>query len=438
MRALRTRLNIGLGVILSIGFGIQWGFRNYIIPVIAEEQMLTRLNHDIDALQTSIRFDRKGDLVVDLAKQLPVYRQAYSGHYFLIESGIASLKSPSMGDAKVVIPRLSPGEEHKNHVMGPVEQPLLVLSRGITIQGFPVSLSVGEDLSALDHDVSKAGTLFLLLNGITIGLALIVQWLFVRRALKPFMMLSRELNSLGMVKDRRVSATELPDSDEVKRLIDLVHRRLQRSRNAIGNMSHAIKTPLSLLLRLAEDPALAGHGHIGNDIKQYAGTIHRLVDSELRRARLAGTSHVVQNFNPYEVMPGLLKVLRAMYIEKPLEFSVQAINQEVPFDYQDFMELAGNLLDNAAKWATLKVEVHIDLINGGLRVQVEDDGVGCSKEMMESLTRRGVRVDETKEGHGLGLSIVKDLVTQYNGTLELDRSERLGGLKVTAVLGSPV
>ncbi len=205
MRHLRTRLNAGLGVILTLGFGVQWGLRNYLTPLIAEQQMMTRLNHDIDALQDSIRFDANGVLVIDLAKQLPVYRQLHSGHYFIVESGSDREVSPSAGEEPVQMSSLLPDEERRSHTMGPHGQPLLVSGKGVTLQGRAVSISVGEDLSDLDHDVTEVGTLFLLLNGVTIGLALIMQWMFVRRALKPFTLLSHELYSLGQGQGQRGS-----------------------------------------------------------------------------------------------------------------------------------------------------------------------------------------------------------------------------------------
>ena len=433
MKDLRTRLNAGLGLILTLGFGVQWALRSYVTPLITEHQMLTRLDHDIDGLRNSISFHSDDGLVIDLARQLPVYRQPYSGHYFIVESGNNRQTSPSVGKAEVEMRSVLPGEALQSDAEGPENQPLLVLSRGFTLQGHPVSIAVGEDLSALDHDLTEAGTLFLLLNGVTIGMALIIQWMFVRRALKPFTLLSRELSMLGM-KDADGQGMDLPKSDEVKRLIELVQRRLERSRTAIGNLAHGIKTPLAMLFRLAQSASLAENPEVSQDINRYAESIRRLIESELRRARLAGAGHAPPELNPFQALSGLVQMVRTIHAGKPLDFTVQAMNESVAFDPQDFMELMGNLLDNAAKWAREQVAVHVRQMDGDLYVEVEDDGVGCTEEQMRSLTRRGVRLDETKEGHGLGLSIVRDLVDQYQGALTLSRSASLGGLKVSAVL----
>jgi len=434
MKSLRNRLYIGLGLILIIGFGVQWGLRNHLIPLIAEEQMLTRLNHDIEALRSAISFDAGGALSIDLTRQLPVYQQRYSGHYFSVESAGQREVSPSMGEEVVEIEPVPTGKVQQSHIMGPHGQPLLVMGVGITVQEQPVSISVGEDLSDLDHDVTEVGELFLMLNGVIIGMALVIQWMFVSRALKPFTLLSHELQNLGMGPGSRKAKADLPKPEEVKQLIDTVQRRLQRSRNAIGNLAHGIKTPLAMLFRLAQAPPLKNHPEVSQDITRYAEAIRQLIESDLRRARLAGAGPAGYDLNPFEALSGLVKVVRTIYAEKPLDISVQAINEPVACDPQDFMELVGNLMDNAAKWAREQIAVHVYRVGDDLWVEVEDDGMGCSDEQMLELTRRGVRLDETKEGHGLGLSIIRDLVDQYHGTLTLSRSETLGGLKVSAIL----
>ena len=438
MKSLRNRLYIGLGLILIIGFGVQWGLRNHLIPMIAEEQMLTRLNHDIEALRSAISFDARGALTIDLTKQLPVYHQRYSGHYFSVESVGQRVVSPSMGDEIVEIEPVPMGKVQQSHVMGPREQPLLVLGAGITVKEWPVSVSVGEDLSDLDHDVTEVGELFLLLNGVIIGMALVIQWMFVSRALKPFTVLTHELQNLGMGSGSSGVEADLPKPEEVRQLIATVQRRLERSRNAIGNLAHGIKTPLAMLFRLARAPSLSDNPDVSESITRYAETIRQLIESDLRRARLAGAGPAGQDLNPFQAMSGLIQVVRTIYAEKSLDISVQAHNEPVACDRQDFMELMGNLLDNAAKWARAQIVVNVDRLEDGLLIGVEDDGVGCSEDKMHELTRRGVRLDEAKEGHGLGLSIVRDLVDQYHGSLTLSRSETLGGLKVSIVLRSVV
>ena len=110
-----------------------------------------------------------------------------------------------------------------------------------------------------------------------------------------------------------------------------------------------------------------------------------------------------------------------------------------PFgDYEDMLELLGNLLDNACKWAESTVKCSITADDEGISIVVEDDGPGLSDREADSLPRRGTRLDETRDGHGLGLAICKEIVKLYGGTLSFGRSAELGGLRVTAQLRQPL
>jgi signal transduction histidine kinase len=106
----------------------------------------------------------------------------------------------------------------------------------------------------------------------------------------------------------------------------------------------------------------------------------------------------------------------------------------VNYDRQDILELIGNLADNASKWAHEQVNITLKNGHNGLEIIVEDDGPGCSPEIIRELIARGLRASETKEGHGLGLAIVNDIVEFYNGKLVFEKSQTLGGLRVIVYL----
>jgi signal transduction histidine kinase len=119
-----------------------------------------------------------------------------------------------------------------------------------------------------------------------------------------------------------------------------------------------------------------------------------------------------------------------MYRSRKLDFQLSEMpSAALALDREDMLELLGNLLDNASKWASSRVALDI-AINDDIRLQVEDDGPGVDEQDLPHLAGRGVRIDEQSPGHGLGLAIVQDIVKLYNGSLDFSRSQKLGGLCV--------
>lgn len=432
MITLKTRLNLGLGVILAAGFGVQWALRSEALPAIAENQMVGRLNQDIDDIVQSLRKDDSGFILIDREALAPFYRRLHSGHYYRIETDDQRIYSPSIGTNRLLPAILDQDQPKRWHTEGPEGQPLLMFTRIVEIEGTPVEVTVGEDLTTLNRHITEIGSLILMLNGAIIFLALVLQWIFVRNALNPFIFLRRELANIVANPDwlKKSASTELMKAQEIRHLVDLVQQRLDRSRNAIGNLAHALKAPLTLLVRLADDPALKSHPFIREGLLKNTETLSKIIDGELRRARMAGSGPVAQAVRLKEETESLVKVVRTMYGTREIDFQITATDRSVPIDRHDFLELLGNLIDNAAKWAASAVLIKVWMAGPVLHLSVEDDGIGCDEATMTRLMERGARLDEAKKGHGLGLSIVKALLEQHEGHLRFSRSPKLGGLWV--------
>ena len=240
-----------------------------------------------------------------------------------------------------------------------------------------------------------------------------------------------QLQKLGTRMPAQDVPTEiLPLVDEINRLLAFVERRLQQSRTAIGNLSHAVKTPLAAVFRLLDDPRMAATPDLKHLIEEHADAIRVRVDRELKRARLAGDAPTAATFDPHAELPTLVRLLAQIH-DKPVTVQWTAPEGALPLDRQDLMELVGNLADNACKWADARVRIEIR-DRDGIDIIVSDDGPGCSHEDLESLGIRGQRVDESVPGHGLGLAIARDIVEFAGGHLAFARSLALGGLEVTA------
>lgn len=433
MSSLRSRLN-RIVLVLVGGLFLQWLSADRAIVYVVEREMESRLRHDADTLLATIDLSSTGQFECNPCSPGTVYVSEYSGHYFVIDAGGRRIHSASFGDSPPFNPP-SVATESIDHVVGPREQPLLVLTTRVDVSGRPIVLSLGEDLSPLNQELAEFRLGFLALSLVVLAGAMALHGRQLGWAL-------RSLDSIrGAVLDTRKHGTHMtmedtptevrPLVDEVNRLLAFVDRRLHQSRTAIGNLSHAVKTPLAALFRLLEDPALASTPDLRRAIQEQADAIHGRIDRELRRARLAGDAPTAATFDAHAELPTLVQLLGQIHHDKPVTIQWTAPAGPLPFDRQDVVELLGNLADNACKWARTQVRIAFRE-RDGYDVTVSDDGPGCSADDLESLGTRGRRVDESVPGHGLGLAIARDIVEFAGGWLAFARSESLGGLEVTA------
>jgi signal transduction histidine kinase len=321
---------------------------------------------------------------------------------------------------------------------GPNRQQLLLWSAQYNKQGHHITLTTAEDLTPLYQQLRRYGSYLLISIPLFLLLVLAIQRLILRHAFKPLDLIQQEIQQLerGEIEQLHtpLPAEVAPLVDEVNRLILAMVVRIKRSRNSAGNLAHTLKSPLQLLVQLAESNQLADHGAIRQQLLQQVEQIQQQIEHELTRARLAGSSSPGQQFHPAEELPALKKMLLQIYQEKGLDLVLHyPETATLALDRDDMLELLGNLLDNACKWA--KTEVHCSVeLNGHCTITIEDDGPGCAPELLQQLTKRGIRVDEATTGHGLGLSIVNEIVASYRGTIELASSHELGGFRVTISL----
>jgi signal transduction histidine kinase len=386
--------------------------------------MESRLRHDADSLLASLEIGDKGQIRCDPRSPGTIYERPYSGHYYVIDADGQRIRSASFGSAAAFDPRVLAADSMV-HLAGPAGQPLLVLN----------TQSLGEDLSPLRRDLAAFRLRFLALSLVVLAGSVVVQ----RRELRWAM---RTLDSVrGAVLQVQKHGTRVqPESvpteirplvEEINRLLAFVERRLKQSRTAVGNLSHALKSPLAAVFRLMDDPRMAANPDLKQMIQEHADAIRMRVDRELKRARLTGDLPTAATFDPHAELPTLVRLLTRIHGDKPVTIAWTAPPGSLPFDRQDLLELIGNLADNACKWAHAQVQIEIR-DHDGIDIVVSDDGPGCSAEDLESLGVRGRRADEAVPGHGLGLAIARDIVESVGGRLSFARSRTLGGLEVTA------
>lgn len=436
MHSLRARLGAGLVASLIVVFVLQWLVVTTAMREVSERYVLTRIGHDMEALLAGLQ--PGAALSLDPARIGPIYQQPFSGHYFRIHAADSSIiRARSLWDQDLPAVDLPAGGRRVTELRGPQDQHLLMFSRAYTLRDEKVIISVAEDLTPLKADLADFNRSYALLSLAALGALLLVQGLIVRVGLRPLDRTRDDLKRLeaGEVAQLRddVPREVQPLVRELNRMLAAMNERLRRSREALGNLAHALKRPLTLATQLADEPPVRG-SPVREQLLGYTDTIGRLIDRELKRARLAGASSAARRFDFAEDLPPLIATLEALYRDKGLDIRTHVEAQaSFAMEREDMLELLGNLLDNACKWARRVVRLTIK-VDGDLRLQVEDDGPGCNADELSLLTARGVRLDENTPGHGLGLGIVRDIVSTYRGQLRFAHSEELKGLAVRVVL----
>jgi signal transduction histidine kinase len=380
----------------------------------------------------------------------PLFELPLSGWYWQVtrlDGGKPEVRaSRSLWDGG--LPRLpqsgseTPGTLRQGYVTGPEDQKLRLVERTIDLGDdgrFLVAVAgdaseIDEELRAFDH--ALAGT-FAILAG-----ALLLTTAFqVRFGLAPLKRISASLAAIRSGKAERLVGkfpVEIAAlARETNALIDANREIVERARTHVGNLAHALKTPLSVILNEA---ATRGDDPLAEKVREQAEIMRHQIGRHLERARIAARVTVVGTVTEVcPVVQALVRTMEKTHHDKGLVIKV-AGPSDARFrgERQDLEEMVGNLIDNACKWAQSRVSVEIeraqsDAGDAFVHIIVDDDGRGLTPSEREKVARRGQRLDETKPGSGLGLSIVVELAALYGGRLTLAAAP-IGGLRAELVL----
>ncbi len=289
-------------------------------------------------------------------------------------------------------------------------------------------------------NLALAGTFAIL--GLALAATSLAQ---VRFGLGPLANLRSQVNSIRRGEAQRIDGVfprEIaPLAEELNLLVDANHEIVERARTHVGNLAHALKTPLSVMI----NEAGADSTPLAEKVREQTAVMRMQVQYHLDRARAAARAATVGSVTDVEpVVAGLLRTFGKIQQGRGVAFSA-AVEDGARFrgEQQDLEEMLGNLIDNAGKWARSLVTVSVSRGENiaperpGLTFLIDDDGPGLAADKRAEATRRGRRLDETVPGSGLGLSIVVDLAQLYGGTFALEDSPA-GGLRARLVLPAVV
>ncbi|MCF3195563.1 ATP-binding protein [Pseudomonas bubulae] len=430
MKSIQRRLSLGLVSVLLIsglvvGQVSLWLFENGL-----QRYLESGLQNDSENLLIALSRGPQG-LQLDERRLSPAYQRPFSGHYFSIEFGDTHWRSRSLWDAQ--LPRPDQPGLNPELQPGPEGQMLLVLRSDYQRLGQAVTITVAQDYTPIRESFRQVQRIGLGMGVLALIVILLLQRVTVRRALRPLERARQQISQLQSGQrsqlDARVPIELEPLVTQINHLLAHTEDNLKRSRNALGNLGHALKTPLAVMISLVNDPRLAAYPQIQTTLREQLEQIQQRMSRELNRARLAGDALPGAQFDADAELPGLLSTLGMIHGEHLQLTHNVAPGLLLPWDREDMLELLGNLLDNACKWADSQVELSIGQAIDGFVIEVQDDGPGIPEAERAQVFSRGTRLDEQASGHGLGLGIVRDIVDAWGGALQLETGE-LGGLLV--------
>ncbi len=430
MRSIQRTLRLGLiSVLLIVGLVLAQ-ISLWLFEVGLQRYLESGLRNDSELLLVAVVRGPNG-LQLDEHRLSPGYQRPYSGHYFRIDFEGGHWRSRSLWDLELPQPEqvgLDASLELEKS-----KQSLLLLRTDYRKFGQTISITVAQDYTPVQASFALVQRIGLGLGFAALMLILIFQRLTVRRALRPLERAREQIVQLQQGQrsqlDEEVPLELEPLVAQINHLLVHTEASLKRSRNALGNLGHALKTPLAVLMSLAEGHKLEQHPQVRATLRDQLMQIQQRLERELNRARLSGDALPGMRFDCDAELPGLFSTLRMIHGEHLDLNHHHTQGLIMPWDREDVLELLGNLLDNACKWADSRIRLCITREPGGYCLLIDDDGPGIPEVRREDVLGRGHRLDEQVTGHGLGLGIVRDIVESWGGRIQLLNSP-LGGLQV--------
>ncbi len=337
----------------------------------------------------------------------------------------------------------SSGGYRQGYAQGPEDVRLRLAERTIDLgDDGRYLISVAGDASEIDNEMRSFDRVIGATFGALAIALLLTTALQVRFGLSPLKRISESLAAIRSGRAERLQGVfpvEIaPLARETNALIDANREIVERARTHVGNLAHALKTPLSVLVNEA---AARADDPLAQKVREQTDIMRDQVARQLERARLAARSTVVGALiDVSPVVTALARTMEKLHRDRDIAIAVDVPEQaRFSGEQHDLEEMIGNLVDNACKWAQSRVAVEVvaDRFEGDgkprVRIIVDDDGPGLSPSEREQVALRGRRLDESKPGSGLGLSIVVELAGLYGGVLTLGTAP-IGGLRAELAL----
>ena len=395
-----------------------------------------RLESLLNVVLAGIEYDQQTDTLA-LNQRLGDARfdQGFSGWYWQISDNASRvLTSRSLWDQR--LPLTAGPQLQYSTISGPNGETLRKLERDVRLPRLPVTLhvAVAADLSEVDAALARFEQL-LWLSLVSLGILLLLGiWCQLHWGLEPLRRIRSNLQAVEKGDCERLD-TDLPEelnnlATAINTVLERDRQLMSRARTAAGNLAHAIKTPVSVMMTTTEQLPASQRETMVSELKR----LNEAVRHHLARASAAGPVVLRPRVTLSVALEPVLNGISRLAERKNIAFQKPEVPPlQLQIDAQDLQEIVGNLLENALHWAKSTVVMAIFSEADNLLLSIMDDGPGMSSQSRDEALQRGGRLDEQRSGSGLGLAIVSELIQLYDGQLQLKPSP-MGGLLVTVCL----
>ena len=438
-KSLSFRLLATEGLVLAAFFALVAVVLEQSFRESAEEALKERLQVQIFSLLSTAELKNTGDLT--LPSNLPESRfvNPGSGLYAFIQQPNKKVvwRSPSSIGLEVPAPPEKLGTGNTYFIADNPRR--YFLHYGITWKNLSgvekeYIFTVAEDSEFVSQQVTRfrrALWSWLVVIGIVL---IILQFALLRWCLKPLRIIGQDLNAIEngekTLLDGEYSSELQGLAGNLNAFISHERAHLERYRNTLADLAHSLKTPLAILRGCTES-----FSDNKETVQEQINIMNKIVEYQLQRAAAKGEQKSIRGIDLKAFLEKIANSLNKVYIDKAINIEISVPEQcQIYFEEGDLYEIVGNLMDNACKWCRRNVKAIVtenprkDRRNYALLLQIDDDGPGIPNGKLNEILKRGVRADENIHGHGIGMTVVYDLVAILGGKLEGNKSLELGGM----------
>lgn len=431
-----SALTVGFALVLTAALLVSL-FSSNIAKRIDQE-----LSSHVNTLAGALSFDAAGKLIRPSGPVDQRFGIPYGGLYWQIvdDARGQTIRSVSLFDTALPLPvdMHTDGTIHHYSLPGPEQSMLIVLERLVRVAApdgqRALRIAVAIDGRTLEE--ARAGFIrdiapALAALGLFLVAASIAQLTF---GLRPLSSLNEGINRIRERRDNRLSGDYPAEFRTtvmaMNQLLDTQGVMVEKARSRAADLAHGLRTPLTVLSNDALTLREKGETGLADELDHLAATMRAHVERELALSRIAARPDLRRADSDIAGLVGdVIRTVSRTPAGAAISFTTEGPpSLTAPVDPGDFREIAGNLIENASKWAKSQVAVGWGVHEGALWLSVADDGPGVPDAELANLTRRGWRLDSAKPGSGLGLSIVREIAAVYGMEFHLGRDDKLGGL----------